>query len=115
MGAVTSSRMLTRIALRSLFAHKVKSLIVGVILTFGIFIMTSLLTFFLNIRSAMERSITGSLIGHLQVMSDKAKDDLAFFGPAASSAQDLSVMDNWVKTRDAISNVPNVAGVVPMG
>jgi ABC-type lipoprotein release transport system permease subunit len=110
-----SFKMLLQIAMRSLFAHKVKSLIVGVILVFGTFLLTFLLTFFGNIRESMERSITGSLIGHLQLVNDKAKDDLAFFGFGASAAQDLGIIDNYVKVRDAIEKVPNVVGVVPMG
>jgi ABC-type lipoprotein release transport system permease subunit len=115
MSAGASGKMLLQIGLRSLSAHKVKSVIIGVILTFGTFLLTFMLSMFDNIRTAMESSITGSMVGNLQVMSDKAKDDLAFFGPAANGYQDLGVMENFVEARAELNKIPNVAGVVPMG
>jgi len=107
-------RVLVRLGLRSLASHKVKSLIVGGILAFGTFLLAVNTTFLNNIEEAMERSVTRSLIGHAQLVSADAKDDLAFFGQFGSS-QDIGLLDNFARVREVVEAVPGVQSVVPMG
>ena len=60
-------KVIAQIALRNLFASRVKTLIVGGIIAFGAFILvlgTSLLD---SVDAAMSRSITGSIAGDIQV------------------------------------------------
>ena len=115
MAAAEQFKVLVRLSLRSISTHRAKSFIVGGILAFGTFLLALNTTFLNNIEAAMERSVTRSLIGHAQVVSDQAKDDLAFFGPSAQSSQDLGVLPDFRKVRDTLKGVPGVQAVVPMG
>lgn len=108
-------KLLVPLSLRSLASHKGKTLIVGGILAFGTFLLTLTTTMLNNVERQMENSVTGALIGHMQLVSDKAVDELAFFGPAAQSAPDLGVIEDFKRVREVLEKVPNVSGVVPMG
>lgn len=114
MGGI-SFGLLLRIALRSLVGHRVKGLIVGTILAFGTFLVVVGTTLLDNVERAMEESITGSLTGHLQLVSDRAKDELAFFGPAAAGNQDLAAIHDFQRVKEAVLALPNVRAVIPMG
>lgn len=107
--------LLLRIALRSLLGHRIKGLIVSVILAFGAFLVVLGTTLLDNVERTMEASITGSLTGHIQLISENAKDDLAFFGPDASSQQDLSVIPSFATVKDEVQKLPGVKAVIPMG
>ncbi|AKU92182.1 ABC transporter permease [Vulgatibacter incomptus] len=115
MGGKGSFGLLLRLALRSLFGHRVKVLIVGSLLAFGTFLLVFGTTLLSNIERAMEASVTGSLTGQIQLVSKKAKDDLAFYGPAAASEQDVGVIESFAEVRDAVLSIPNVKAVIPMG
>lgn len=115
MNSTAQLRVLIRLALRSITSHRVKSLIVGGILTFGTFLLVLVTTFLNNITGQMEKSVTGSLIGNAQVLSAKAKDDLTFFGNGPNGQQDIGLIDDFPKVRDALARLPNVKAVIPMG
>ena len=114
MNSFDKLKVLVRLSLRSLWSHKVKSLIVGGILAFGTFLLVLNTTFLNNITHEMEKAVTGSLIGNAQVLSDKAKDDLSFFG-GFGQQQEIGHIDDFPKVRDALMTIPNVKAVVPMG
>ncbi|HEY0840180.1 MAG TPA: FtsX-like permease family protein [Vulgatibacter sp.] len=115
MGGKGTFGLLLRLALRSLRGHRVKVLIVGSLLAFGTFLLVFGTTLLANVERAMEASVTGSLTGQVQIVSQKAKDDLAFYGPAAASEQDLGVIESFSEVRDAVLSIPNVKAVIPMG
>lgn len=108
-------RILFLMALRSLGGHKVKVLIVGSLLAFGTFLFVMGTTMLENIERAMEASITKSITGHVQLISKDAVDRLTFFGPEASSEQDIGVLENFTRIREVASQTPGVSAVVPMG
>lgn len=108
-------RILVLMALRSLGGHKIKGLIVGSLLAFGTFLFVMGTTMLENIERAMEASITKSITGHIQLVSKKAVDRLTFFGPEASSEQDIGVLEDFARIREVASEVPGVRAVVPMG
>src|SRR5690606_23985986 len=114
-GVMERLRILFLMALRSLGGHKIKGLIVGSLLAFGTFLFVMGTTLLENIERAMEASITQSITGHVQLVSKDAVDRLAFFGPDASSEQDLGVLEDFPRIREVASRVPGVAAVVPMG
>ncbi|WP_373046487.1 ABC transporter permease [Vulgatibacter sp.] len=114
MGGI-SLGLLLRIAMRSLVGHRIKGLIVGTILAFGTFLVVLGTTLLDNVERSMEESITGSLTGHIQLVSKNAKDELAFFGPAAASDQDLSVIADYDRVKKAMLALDNVEAVIPMG
>lgn len=115
MGGKGTFGLLLRLALRSLRGHRAKVLIVGSLLAFGTFLLVFGTTLLSNVERAMEASVTGSLTGQIQLVSKSAKDELAFYGPAAASEQDLGVIDSFSDVRDAVLSIPNVKAVIPMG
>jgi len=107
--------LLSYMALRSLWSHKVKSLIVGSLIGFGtmLFVLgTALLD---SIEGAIERSVVHSLSGHLQVYSAEGKDDLAIFGDMTMGGADWGRIDDFAVIDELISPIDNVEAVVPMG
>lgn len=105
--------MLLRIAGRNLFRSRINLLIGAVILggTFLVVVGGALLD---SVVSSMSRSIIGSVAGHVQVYSDRSKDEFAIW-PTGGSDPDLSPMTDWERTQRLLETVPNVKAVVPMG
>lgn len=115
MSGIARLQLLVYMALRSLWAHKVKSLIVGSLIGFGtmLFVLgTALLD---SIEGAIERSVVHSLSGHLQVYSADGKDELAIFGDMTMGGADWGRIDDFAVIDEALSKVDNVQAVVPMG
>lgn len=101
------------IAMRNLFSHKVKNLIVGMIMAFGTFLLvlgTSLLE---SVESSMEETITASLTGHIQIYAADAPDDLTFFG-GFGQAQDFGEIENFPEVEVPLLQIEGVRAVVPM-
>jgi hypothetical protein len=63
----------------------------------------------------MERSVTQSVSGHLQVYSADAKDKIALFGDEFAGMPDIGVIPDFGALATIIRKVPNVRSVVPMG
>jgi len=108
-------KVIAQIALRNLFASRIKTLIVGGIIAFGAFILvlgTSLLD---SVDAAMSRSITGSIAGDIQVYSSDSKETLDVFGGFGPAGNDIAPLTDFAKVRQTVLSVPNVAAVVPMG
>lgn len=104
--------LLFMIALRNLRSHRVKTLIVTGIIAFGTFLLvlgTSLLE---SIESAMERSITSSLTGHVQVWSADADEEFAIFANGPSQP-DIGELD-FPTAQAELAALPGVKEVVPM-
>jgi len=106
--------MLT-LSARSVWAHRVKSLIVGSILASGTFLLVLGLSLLSSVQSSMARSITSSLAGHLQVYAADAQDELALFGQVGMSQPDVGEIQDFAAVDGPLSEVENVAAVVPMG
>lgn len=115
MGPLDKIWLLLVLALRNLFSHRVKSLIVGAILVFGTMLVVMGTALIDSIERAMERSITASVAGNLQIYSSKGKDELALFGSGFMGADDIGRIDDFTKVQQALSKVPNIEAVVPMG
>src|SRR5690606_3202992 len=94
-GLMASLRILLLMAFRSLGGHKTKGLIVGSLLAFGTFPFVLGTTLLESVGRAMEASIARSLTGHIQLGSARAVDRLTFFGPEASSDQDIGVLPDF--------------------
>lgn len=108
-------RLLLQVAFRNLFRHWVKSSIVGAIMAFGAFLIVFGLAHVSSIRDAMEKSVTDSISGHLQLYDEKAKDDLALFGGMGMGRPDNGIVTKFEQVRATVGAVPNVDTVVPMG
>ncbi|MEK7765475.1 MAG: FtsX-like permease family protein [bacterium] len=106
--------LLLRIALRNLLASRLKMVIVGGLVAFGAFLVVVGGSLIGGIDRGMQRSIVGSVAGHLQVYSSKSKDDFAIWGSFGGSP-DLTPLDDFPRLKRALVALPEVATVVPMG
>ena len=115
LAVLSTLRVVAEIAFRNLFASKWKTLIVGGIVGFGALLVvvgTSLLD---AVDRAMQRSITGSVAGHIQVYSSESKDELEIMGGFGGNTPNLAALEDYASVRKTLLAVPNVSTVVPMG
>jgi ABC-type lipoprotein release transport system permease subunit len=108
-------RILLLLGLRGLFAHRVKSVVVGSMLAFGTFLTVSGSALFGSVQAATARSVTSSLAGDLQVYSADAPDPLTLFGGVGLGTSDVGEMPAIERVEAAIGALPEVRTVVPMG
>lgn len=112
---VATTRLLVLSAARSVTSHRTKSLIVGFILMFGTALLvlgTSLLD---SVEHSMQKTVTESLAGHLQVYSSDAENKLALFGDVFFGGDDIGEIEDFAEIRKSLEELDNVAAVVPMG
>lgn len=115
MSGLDNVRLLIQIAMRSLSAHWIKSMIVGGILFFGTMLMIVGQAFLGSIEAAMEGSLTSSLSGQFQVYDAKAEDKLELFGSFGTGLPELGEVPDFERVETVLSAVPEVKAVVPMG
>ncbi len=115
MGALPGFRLLMTLALRSLWSHKAKSLIVGSLIFFGTLLVVLGTAMLDSIERSMSASIIQSVAGHIQVYDADAKDPLALFGSGFMGADDIGEIDDIAPVREVLEGVDNVRAVVPMG
>ena len=115
MGALPRFRLLVTLALRSLWSHKAKTLIVGSLIFFGTALVVLGTAMLDSIERSMSASIIQSVAGHIQVYDAEAKDPLALFGSGFMGADDIGEIDDFAPVREVLEAVPNVRAVVPMG
>jgi len=114
-GYLDTLKVIVLIALRNLFASRLKTLIVGGIILFGsslVVVGTALVD---SVDASMSRSVIGSVAGHIQVYSAKSKDELTVMGGMNMESPDLTPIDDFAALRRMLLAVPNVKAVVPMG
>lgn len=107
--------MLLRVAFRNLWLHRLRTGIVGGLLLLGTFLVIVGGSILGAVHGGMERSIVASIAGHLQVYSADAKDPLALFGQPGGVESDIGRIPSFKPVKDALSSLPNVRAVVPMG
>lgn len=115
MGSLAMARVLVQLSLRSIVAHWWKSLVVGGILLFGTALLVFGMTMLENVERSMRQSVTRSLIGDLQIHSDKGKDKPVFFDMFGDNQRDVGIIENFAEVRRVLERVDNVAAVIPMG
>lgn len=115
MSQLDTLKLVFVLAARSVPAHKMKSLFVGSILFFGTLLVVIGRSMLGSVEASMTKSVTSSLTGHLQVYAKDAEDELAVFGAMAMGQQDIGEIPRFAESAARLSEVDNVAGVVPMG
>ncbi len=115
MDPIAVGRLIASLALRNLWAHKVKSFIVGMLLAFGTMLVVTGSAMIDSMESAMQKSVTSSVSGELQVYSKDAKDELALLGGLSFGPPDIGEIDDFPKVEKQLLTVPGVRAVVPMG
>jgi len=63
----------------------------------------------------MQRSVVDTLSGHLQIYSGAAKDDLELYQSAALAVPDLGEIKDFGALKKAVTQIPEVSSIVPMG
>jgi ABC-type lipoprotein release transport system permease subunit len=114
-GYFDTLKVITQIALRNLFASRLKTMIVGGIILFGSLLVVVGTALVDSVDASMSRSVIGSVAGHIQVYSAKSKDELTVMGSMAMETPDLTPIDDFAALRRTLLGVPNVKAVVPMG
>jgi ABC-type lipoprotein release transport system permease subunit len=114
-GVLDTLGVVAQIAIRNLFASRWKTLIVGGIIAFGAFLVVVGTSLVDGVDRAMSRSIIGSVAGHIQVYSNKSKDELDVMGGFGQDSTGISPLEDFAKIRETLTAVPNVERVVPMG
>ncbi len=105
--------VLVQIAFRNLFSSFI-NLVIGVIIAVGTMLVVVGGAMLDSLDTAMSRSITGSLAGHIQVYSAASKDELAIYGGMTDDPS-LAAVDDFPKVKRLLLGVPHVKTVVPMG
>ena len=107
--------LLFRLALRNLWLFRLRTAIIGGLLAFGGFLAVVGLSLLRDVEFSMRESITGSIVGDIQIYSNKAKDDLAVFGGGFMGRSDVGTLPDLAPVREVAMQSPNVAAVIPMG
>lgn len=110
---MSTLKLLLQVAFRNLFKSWV-NVIIGGIIFFATFLVVTGGALLDSVNSSMSRSIIGSIAGHIQVYSEKSKEELALFGNMGGEA-DVAAMDSFSPIKTALEKHPNVQTVVPMG
>lgn len=109
------ARVIVMMAFRNLKSHRIKSMIVGSIMIFGTALLIFGLSLLDSVEASMQRVVTSSLAGHLQLYSSQGRDKLALFGNLSTGRPDLGEIEDFSKLKEAIKDVPNIKAIVPMG
>lgn len=115
MALLSSHLVVLKIAARNVFLHRMRTLVVGAILTFGALLAVVGHSLVDGVSGGMENSTTQSITGDLQIYSDKAKDKLSVFGNMDGTPTDVGHIDSFETVATALKQNPNVAAIVPMG
>lgn len=105
--------LIVRVAFRNLFRSRI-NLLIGAIIFFGTLLLVVGGALLDSLLGAMSRSIVGTVSGHVQIYSDRSRDELAIWPPMGNEP-DLSPLPDFDQLERALSRLPNVKAVVPMG
>jgi ABC-type lipoprotein release transport system permease subunit len=101
-----------KIALRNLFSSFL-NVIIGAIILVGTLLLVVGWSILSSIDSAMSKSIIGSIAGHIQVYSNESKEELTLYDHW--TLPDITPIADFSRIKSALTKVPNVKTVVPMG
>ncbi len=104
--------VLTQIAIRNLFANFLNLFIGGIIVVGTLFFVVGG-SFLNSVDSAMSKSITGSIAGHIQVYSNQSKEELTLFGDWGFP--DIAAIPDFSKVKQALQGISNIQTIIPMG
>lgn len=105
-----------KIAFRNLFLHKVKTAIIGSIIVFGTTLAIVGNSFVDAISGGMQRSLTESVTGDIQVYASDAKEKISVLGNMDGTMPDIGHVNDFGKLRDTLmAKVPNIKSMIPMG
>jgi len=106
-------RLLVQVSFRNLFRSRI-NLLIGAIIFCGTLLLVVGGAMLDSLLGSMSRSIVGTVSGHIQLYSERSRDQLAIW-PTGGTEPDLSPMLDYQRIEREISALPNVKAVVPMG
>ena len=107
-------RLQFRLAVRNILARRLKSAVIGSVLFGNTLLLVLGLSLVGSMDRAMERNVTSTLAGHLQVYSASAPEKLELFGNS-EGLPDIGVVPDFAPVKKALEAVSNIKAVVPMG
>lgn len=108
--------LLVSLAWRSVLAHRAKSLTLAASFVLNAALLVLIGAAIRSSSQALEHSLTESFVGHLEVYSAGARDELDMLVAAWTAEQrDSGNISDYAKVAAAIEAVPEVRGLVPMG
>ncbi len=108
-------KLILKVAARNLWLFRLRTFIIGSLLGFGAFLAVLGLSLLRDVETSMRASITGSVVGDIQIHSSQAKDDLAVFGGGFMGRADIGTIPDLAAVRDVVMKVQNVDAMIPMG
>lgn len=105
--------LVVRIAVRGLFASRLKTVIVGGIVAGGAGLVVVVSSLVHSVDSGMRGSIIDSLAGHAQIVNAESPEDLAIYG-GVTGQSDVRPLEDFAKVKAVVLGVPNVRHLVPL-
>ncbi len=103
--------VLIRIALRNLLEHKVKTLIIGIIITVGVIVLIVGNSLMDTARQGIERAFISNYTGHIMI-SGTAEGEVSLFGVQGPGGMlDTPVIPNYEKIRSHLLEMDEVEAV----
>lgn len=113
-GELGTLAMVLQIAVRSLFASRIKTMIVGGIVSGGAVLVVVVSSLIDSVDASLRASIIDSVSGHAQIVNPESNEDLAIYG-GVTGQSDVRPLEDFSRVKKAVLGVPNVRAVIPMG
>ncbi|MGO8970415.1 MAG: ABC transporter permease [Myxococcaceae bacterium] len=105
--------LLLQVSFRNLFRSRI-NLLIGAIIFFYTLLLVVGGAMLDSLLGSMSRSIVGTVSGHIQLYGATSRDSVSIWPPMGNEP-DLSPIPDYQRIESAISQLPNVKAVVPMG
>jgi ABC-type lipoprotein release transport system permease subunit len=107
--------LLWKLAFRNLFVHRLKTIVTGLIIVFGTTLAIVGNSLVDAISGGMQRSLTNSITGDLQIYAADAKEKIAVFGSMDGNLPDIGNVSDFKKIKDSLVQIDNIKSIIPMG
>jgi putative ABC transport system permease protein len=104
--------LILKIAWRNILRHKGKSLIIGVILFIGAFLMTLGNGIIAGMDRGLEKNIVNGFLGDIVIISDKEKSDNILFKMYGEPVESIS---NYKEIKKVLGGEKYIKGILPAG
>jgi ABC-type lipoprotein release transport system permease subunit len=104
--------LILKIAWRNILRHKGKSLVIGMILFIGSFLMTLGNGVITGMDNGIQANIINSFMGHLVLVSDKQKSDNVFFDLYGKA---VAPINNFPEIKSFLEKQSSVSQFLPIG
>lgn len=104
-------KLIFKIAWRNIWRHKGKSIIIGIILFIGAFLMTLGNAVISGMDYGMEKNIVNMFTGDIVIMSDKQEKDNILFD--VMEAKPVEVIENYFELKDILQKTDFVQKFLP--